>query len=128
MKDDHVLNRPPDMETAGLRIWKGKKEDDVDEQSKKGIEIEHKGIKFFLMGFTVCTKKSDKDSKTVFAYKMKHDEKMILYHRFVDNQMTRDAIVILLAMAKQIGYELRNMVDVLEETAQIKELWGEDAK
>src|SRR3990167_2001514 len=107
------MNKEPMMETELFRMWKGEK-NEFKELGDKGIKIKYKGKEYSLLGFTHTT---DKNENVIFAYKFKHDQRMITY--FVaegeeHNETIEIALQLLEHGSQRINYTLANMRETLD--------------
>ena len=78
-----MINRKPDIETENFRAWSGEKlnkkeKKDYDKEAENSPFIDlGDGKKFVLTGFNIARAKDT--NKIIFAYKFKHEARMILY-------------------------------------------------
>ncbi len=73
-------DRKPDLETESFRAWSPTKEEEEElkDLDKDSITIGKGKWKMKLIGYTQVLDKET--NKITFAYKMKHEEKIFLYH------------------------------------------------
>lgn len=112
------IDDKPDKETELLKIWNGGKIDsDVEEELKKGIKIDYKGISLYLYGFTSAINKKTKE--VMLAYKIK-DKTILLYnpHKVSLEQME-------LKKLSKLGFEIMDLDESLESTYQEMKLDGD---
>lgn len=123
-------DRKPDIETESLRIWEHKDDDEETEiDNSNSFKIKYNGLEMNLTGFTTC--KDKKSNKIIFAYKFKHEERMILY--YINEDLTeeeKDKIDKVLFMIKKINpligdYEIKDTKDVFKLMKNEKHLWKE---
>ena len=114
MNELKYRQRKPDKETEMLRIWNTKKGSEeakeLEEATKDSVEINYKGMKLQITGFT--TMRDKKTKKLIFAYKFKHDEKFVLYYIPNNNEKGKDCFKLIQAVVGMTGrYNLQNMED-----------------
>jgi hypothetical protein len=76
-----MKNRKPDVETESFRMWKlTDKEKAIDKKKTKDEPtINYLGEKVTLLGFNYVKSKSKK-GKLILAYKVKPEDKLVLYY------------------------------------------------
>ncbi len=106
------IKRKPDIETESMRMWVS---DDEKEDVKRELEEEnHIKIKkgdytFNLYGFTKCSKKGE----LIFIYKFKHEEKVVMYHIFKENEEVKEIIEYIKFIANSIGYSVISFDEIM---------------
>ena len=79
-----ITDRKPDKEAESLKLWRVPKDNkEAKEMDKGSIKVDiGEGIEMQLVGFTTMhTKDTD---KLVFAYKFRHDKKLVMYYTQID--------------------------------------------
>ena len=108
--------RKPDKETELLRMWtskKGSKEaKQLDKMDKDAIDIKYKDMKVKICGFTTMTHKVTK--KLIFAYKLKHEEKFVLYYIQDNKREGQRCLSFIQSFIEFGGYNLQNMEENLK--------------
>lgn len=102
-------NRKPDLNTESMSLWKVDKEEF--EGIGEGIKIKYKDIELELVGFKYVR---DRKNEVVFAWKIKHDRKIVLYAKIKESKETEDMEKLLKAFAYAYGYDLQNSMDTLK--------------
>ena len=105
--------RPPDKETESLRIWETDKNKHPEEwaeskkHSEEGILIPYKDIEFKIMGFSKAVDKKTNEIK--FAWKFKHEEKMVLIYNPSNTDVSP-----MLNMIKTLGFQIQDVMETLK--------------
>lgn len=116
MEDYH--KRKPDKETELFRAWtlkKGQITKEDKEDFKKEFKINYKGMEIALSGFTVMKQKET--DKFVFGYKMKHEDKTMIYY-CEDDEENKPLIEVMKMFCSAMGYNLVSMKETLESVWQ----------
>jgi hypothetical protein len=101
-------NRKPDLDTESMSLWKVDKEE-FDKED--GIKIKYKDIELELIGFKYVR---NRKNEVVFAWKIKHDKKIVLYSTIKECKETKELEKLLKAFAYTYRYELQNSMDTLK--------------
>jgi hypothetical protein len=104
------MDKKPDFENESLRMWVPDKKEKK-RLKKKTPCIKYRGYVFGLVGFTLVKK----NNKVVFAYKFKHESKMVIAYLDDDNKEIQAVYNDLKKYAKAIGYEFRDVHEVWDK-------------
>ncbi len=116
-------NKKPDFETESLRSWKVNKKDNKKylkekEKEKHPIVIKKNGAELNLMGFFKFI--DDKTNKLKFAFKIKHNEKLLLF--FIpddttteDNKLIDKTLKEVKQLADFFGYSVKDSREYAEK-------------
>jgi len=128
------IKRKPDFETESFRAWipTEKEKKAIEENSKNDLKVDlGDGKSISLCGFNVASK----NGIPQFAYKFRHDKRMILYYIVEDNEKTRGLLEGLKTAGKMADYEVidqkeqfKNMTDSYKHLTAIYEKKQKRAK
>lgn len=110
-------NRKPDKETEMFRSWKLNKNEVDKDYAKDSVKINYKGMELSICGFTTMME-NNKKKELVFAYKFKHEDKVIIYYEPEKTSKTKEIIEMISSMATLFGYRLQDMKETLESVYQ----------
>jgi hypothetical protein len=121
-KEMKYRKRNPDIETETLRIWKADKEEkqELEQFSEGDIKLKLKNskgeeIETNLCGFNKAYKK-DNNSELIFAWKFKHEDRLILFYlKDKEGEDSNKAIEFLKGMGKAIGYEVEDIEEKFKQ-------------
>lgn len=121
-KPKEIWDNKPDVETESFRAWIPNQKEGSELEKDKGFKIKHGEYIISLMGFNLVKDKNT--DKLIFAYKLKHEDKLIIYHLCEDISMEdkrkfeefRDMI------SNILGYNPKSMNEVLKEVDNEKHL------
>jgi len=115
------LSRKPDFETESFRAWgieNSEKEKIIKESSEKHTIIVKQGdMELHLTGFIKAIDK--KTDKVIFAYKFKHEDKMILY--YISEELSKENqkkvekwFTMVNQLSNPMNYKLKNIREFLK--------------
>ena len=105
-----LMDKKPDFETESLKAWKVPK-DQRDQYKEEGILIGKGNTKMKLMGFTEVREKGSK--KLQFAYKIRHDKGLFLYHIANDTKKVKALKEFLIDAAEKMGLQPQDSKEIL---------------
>ena len=116
MKKQNITDKKPDFETESFRAWlPTDKELKENIATKSDLKIKYKDVEFVLTGFTKCYK----HDKLVFAYKFKHESKLILYYipeteDKTQMEETKTALNLLKNLSEIANYNIQDAMDTFK--------------
>lgn len=118
-------DRKPDVETESFRMWKlkGKEMETAKEiKEENDIKIKVGDTELNICGFTIVR---NKDNKIVFAYKFKHEEKMIMYYTSQEDKSKTDMMIAIFKL-NPIDYQVIDMRSIIKNLKNEKHLWEDN--
>lgn len=109
-----TIKRKPDFETESLRMWtsKGEEKEKMIEKTKDvGFMVKYKDMEIKMLGFTEIRDKKTK--KIVFAYKIKHDKRIVLFY-IKDKNNIKVKAVLECFEGNPFSYEIQDVDNVLK--------------